>query len=173
MSRIRGHDTTPELRLRQVLWGRGIRYRLQFGTPAARADLAIVGQKLAVFVDGCFWHGCPDHYVPPRTSREFWANKLRANVERDQRQTQMLHDAGWRVLRFWEHEVAEDAEAVASAIEHALAAGHGRRGPQPRVVAVEFLDAAGSLERRHLQALTPARELGSVVRERCTRKWHR
>src|SRR5262249_7134199 len=136
MSRIRGRDTTPEVRLRQILWRRGLRYRLQFSTPAGRADLAFYGQRLAVVVDGWFWHGCPEHYVPPRSSRGFCAGKLRGNVERDQRQTQLLCNSGWRVLRFWEHEIAEDAQAVALAIGRALVVGRLRRGPQARVVAV-------------------------------------
>ena len=173
MSRIRGRDTKPEILLRRLLWGRGFRYRVHFKTPAGRADLAFVGKRVAVFVDGCFWHGCPDHYVTPRSSRDFWATKLRTNVQRDQRQTQVLRDAGWTVLRFWEHEVAEDPEAVASSIECCLEGEAVPRRLEPRVVAVEFVDDVGKVERRHLQALCPARDLGSVVRERSTRKWSR
>lgn len=170
MARIRGTDTKPEILLRQMLWANGQRYRLHFRTPAGRADLAFVGQKVAVFVDGCFWHGCPQHYVPPRSSREFWAGKLRGNVERDQRQTQLLHEAGWRVLRFWEHEVVEYCPAVVRSIARVLSGQRMRLRPEARVVAVEFLDEAGRIERRYLQSLRPVRELGSVVRERSTRK---
>jgi DNA mismatch endonuclease (patch repair protein) len=171
MARIRGTDTWPERLLRQLLWAGGQRYRLHFKTPAGRADLAFVAKRLAVFVDGCFWHGCPQHYVPPRSSRQFWAGKLRGNVERDQRQTQQLHEAGWRVLRFWEHEVAEDCIRVVDAVVRALAGQRTRGRLQARVVAVEFLDEVGRLELRHLQSLSPVRDLGSVVRERSTRKW--
>jgi DNA mismatch endonuclease (patch repair protein) len=146
---------------------------LQFKTPAGRADLAFVGRKLAVFVDGCFWHGCPEHYVPPRSSSGFWSRKLRNNVKRDQRQTHLLRDAGWLVLRFWEHEVAEDPEAVASRIERCIRDGNDARGRQPRVVWVEFVDDTGQLERRHLQSLESAEDLGMEVRERSTRKWRR
>lgn len=85
MSRIRGRDTKPEVSLRRLLWSRGCRYRVHFKTPAGRADLAFVGKKVAIFVDGCFWHGCPEHSVAPRSSRPFWEGKLRANVHRDQR----------------------------------------------------------------------------------------
>ena len=173
MSRIRGRDTKPEVSLRRLLWRRGCRCRVHFKTPAGRADLAFVGKKVAIFVDGCFWHGCPEHYVAPRTSRPFWERKLRTNVERDQRQTQVLGEAGWKVLRFWEHEVVEDPDAIAACIERCLGGCEEKPGPRPRVVAVEFLDDAGKMERRHLQSLYPAEELGAVVRERSTRKWNR
>ncbi|MCK5945527.1 MAG: very short patch repair endonuclease [Planctomycetes bacterium] len=173
MARIRGRDTSPELLLRRLLWARGMRYRVHFRTPAGRADLTFVGKRVAVFVDGCFWHGCPEHYVTPRSSREFWATKLRANVQRDQRQTEVLECAGWTVLRFWEHEVGEDPEAVASCIARCLDGRAASRGGQPRVVAVDFVDDVGKVERRHLQTLSPVRELGSVVRERSTSKWDR
>lgn len=171
MSRIKGRNTLPEVRLRSCLWGRGHRYRLHLRTVGGRPDLAFVGKKVAVFIDGCFWHGCPTHYVPPRSSREFWAGKLRINVERDQRQTQLLHNAGWRVLRFWEHEVAEDIEAVLRSIELTLAGKRVRTRSRARVVAVEFLDDDGQLERRYLQGLRPALDMGSMIRERSTKKW--
>ena len=117
MSRIRGSDTTPELLLRQRLWSDGLRYRLKYKVPAGRPDLVFPGARVVVFMDGCFWHGCPDHYVRPSSRSTFWAQKLAENVERDQRQTRELEAAGWRVIRIWEH---EDATAGADRIEAAV-----------------------------------------------------
>jgi len=70
-----------------------------------RPDVVFPGPKVAVFIDGCFWHGCPEHYVRPRSRTEFWAEKLAQNVARDRRQTLALEAQGWRVVRVWEHDV--------------------------------------------------------------------
>lgn len=105
MSRIRGGDTGPELLLRRAVWGRGLRYRVNFRVGRVRPDLVFVGARLAVFVDGCFWHGCPQHSTMPKNNREFWEQKLRRNRERDTENTQWLEAEGWRVLRIWEHEI--------------------------------------------------------------------
>jgi len=95
MARIRGRDTTQEVLLRRELWHRGLRYRIHYRTIGGCADLAFIGKRIVIFLDGCFWHGCPDHYVPPRTSRAFWEKKLRDNVARDQRMTLLLEGVGW------------------------------------------------------------------------------
>src|SRR4051812_22667472 len=108
MARIRAGDTQPEVQLRCALWKRGLRYRVNYRTPGGRADLALPGRKVAIFVDGCFWHGCPEHYVRPRSPSAFWERKLLENVSRDRRQTQQLLDAEWIPIRLWEHEVRED-----------------------------------------------------------------
>ena len=105
MARIHSSDTRPEVILRHALWRAGLRYRLNAKTPSGRADLVFRRGQLAVFVDGCFWHGCPDHYVRPRNREHFWAKKLRENVARDRRQTVTLEALGWRVYRIWEHDV--------------------------------------------------------------------
>lgn len=161
------------MRLRALLWSRGHRYRLQYRTAAGRADIVFVRKQVAVFLDGCFWHGCPEHYVPPRSSRSFWSRKLRDNVTRDQRQTALLHEAGWLPLRFWEHELFESPERIVAWIEKALAGRRPSLGLQPRVVAVDFIDRDGKRERRCLQTLWPVRDFGVVIRERSTRKWSR
>lgn len=171
MARIRGRDTAPEVALRRILWREGHRYRVNYRTVGGRADIAFPGRKLAIFLDGCFWHGCPDHYVPPRSSRPFWAGKLRQNVRRDRRQTLLLEGEGWRVLRFWEHEVGQDPARVAGVIERVLAGTRIRQGAQPRVIQVDFVSDNGSLERQHLEPLREERSLGLVVRERSTTKW--
>lgn len=105
MSRIKGRDTGPELSLRRKVWALGLRYRLQYRIGRTRPDMVFVGAKLAVFVDGCFWHGCPQHSTTPKNNRDFWEQKLRRNRERDVENTLWLEAEGWRVLRLWEHEI--------------------------------------------------------------------
>jgi len=115
MSKIRGRDTTPELLLRRSLWSKGIRYRLKariFGKP----DIVIQGRKLAIFVDGCFWHGCPEHGVQPKSNHEFWKSKIQGNIVRDKKVTAKLEKEGWTVLRFWEHEIENELNSVTSTI---------------------------------------------------------
>lgn len=107
MSRIQGKDTKPELILRKALWASGMRYRLKNRLPG-RPDLYFPGRKLAIFVDGCFWHGCPDHCKVPETNRSFWEKKISKNKARDNEVDLLLKNEGWRVLRFWEHEVKFD-----------------------------------------------------------------
>ena len=102
MSRIRGKDTLPELALRKLLWRAGLRYRLQAALPG-RPDIAFPRQKMAIFVDGCFWHGCPDHYQRPATNRQLLDGKLKTNTRRDRKVDATLLAEGWAVVRFWEH----------------------------------------------------------------------
>jgi DNA mismatch endonuclease (patch repair protein) len=153
MARIGGANTAPEVALRRALWAAGVRYRLQFRTPGGRADVAVPSKRFALFVDGCFWHGCPEHYVRPRSSNVFWDNKLRENVDRDRRQTKTLLAEDWRFVRVWEHEVREHLELV---VEKVLDVLHGRTpwtAGDWRVGRVEFLDDVGARERRHLESL--------------------
>lgn len=114
MSRIHGRDTSPEVKLRHAVWRLGLRYRLNRRIAGIRPDFIFPGMKLVIFVDGCFWHGCPDHYVRPRSNNaDFWAIKLVQNVARDERQMKHLQAEGWRVIRVWEHEVKLDLNATA------------------------------------------------------------
>lgn len=113
----RGRDTRPELRVRSALHRLGYRFRVCLRPlPDLRrsADIVFPRLKIAVFVDGCFWHGCPEHYSQPRTNTEYWANKIGRNVQRDRDTDARLEDAGWRVIRLWEH-VAPTAAAHAVA----------------------------------------------------------
>lgn len=171
MSRIRSTDTTPEMRLRRRLWAEGLRYRLRIKTPGGRPDLVFPAAKIAVFIDGCFWHGCPQHYVRPRTGNDFWARKLVENVERDRRQTLALEEAQWTVLRFWEHAVWEDLDAVVSEIRQALGGVPTREVPRWHVVQVVPLDAQGALERRVMQSLRHQESVRTVEQARTTEKW--
>jgi DNA mismatch endonuclease, patch repair protein len=107
MSRIRGKNTKPELILRQALWKRGFRYRIHFKLPG-RPDIVFPKKRIAIFVDGCFWHGCPQHAVKPKSNTDFWSKKIQGNIDRDKRITEQLRNEGWTVLRFWEHEINKD-----------------------------------------------------------------
>lgn len=100
-------DTAPELALRRVLHAAGLRYRVGFPVPGQRRrtiDVAFTREQVAVFVDGCFWHGCPEHGTQPRSNSSWWTTKLSANQARDRDTDRVLTEAGWTVLRVWEHE---------------------------------------------------------------------
>jgi DNA mismatch endonuclease, patch repair protein len=117
----RKRDTRPELALRSELHRRGLRYRVD-AKPLeglrCRADIVFRRQKLAVFVDGCFWHGCSEHGTAPRTNASYWTAKIARNVERDQVNGEKLTAAGWSVIRVWEHEVpAVAADRIAQLLK--------------------------------------------------------
>jgi DNA mismatch endonuclease, patch repair protein len=104
----RKRDTTPELAIRRALHRSGLRYRLHVKLrvtgATVRPDVVFVRQRLAIFVDGCFWHGCPTHGTAPRANANYWALKIQSNRQRDRRNTEALREAGWTVIRAWEHE---------------------------------------------------------------------
>ena len=120
MKANRGRDTRPEMALRRAVWRRGLLYRVDARPIAGlnrRADLVFRGAKVAVFVDGCFWHSCPTHATRPTAKADFWAAKLDGTVERDRETDTRLEAEGWTVLRFWEHEdPAEAAGRVDTAV---------------------------------------------------------
>ena len=116
MRSVRSRDTGPEMRLRRALWAAGLRYRLGLRVAGVRPDLAFVNKRIAVFVDGCFWHGCPRHYGLPRSNSDFWRRKLEKNQERDRRNDRELAAAGWTVLRFWSCEIRDDLDRVVDEI---------------------------------------------------------
>ena len=118
MSRQRTRDTEPELALRHELHARGMRYRVGYPVPGNRRrsiDIAFVGIRLAVFVDGCFWHGCPTHGTWPTTNAKWWEHKIRMNRTRDADTDRLLREHGWESLRIWEHAVATAADLVVDA----------------------------------------------------------
>lgn len=117
MSSIRSKNTKPEVTLRKALWARGLRFRIQYGKE--HIDIAFPAKKLAIFVDGCFWHGCPIHSHLPKSNEEYWYPKLKKNIERDHQKIQRLETDNWKVLRFWEHELQE-IEKVISKIQFLL-----------------------------------------------------
>jgi DNA mismatch endonuclease, patch repair protein len=112
MSRQRTRNTNPELLLRGELHSRGLRYRLHrrpLANIRREADLVFVASRVAVFVDGCFWHGCPEHGTWPKRNGSFWIDKIEGNRMRDETTVQALEREGWAVVRVWEHELAADA----------------------------------------------------------------
>lgn len=104
MQRQASRDTGPEMALRRALHALGLRYRLHHPGLPGRPDVALPAARLAVFVDGCFWHSCPEHGRTPRNNGGWWAAKLAANVERDRRKDAALAAAGWLPVHVWEHE---------------------------------------------------------------------
>ncbi|MET9389568.1 very short patch repair endonuclease [Streptomyces sp. NPDC006624] len=108
MSRQPRRDTPQELAVRQILHRAGLRYRIHVpvpGMPRRSIDIAFTKYKVAVFLDGCFWHKCPNHTTSPKANAAWWRAKLDRNVMRDRETTEHLSALGWVVLRFWEHEV--------------------------------------------------------------------
>lgn len=115
MSANRGSDTGPELALRKALHALGCRYTLRSKLPG-RPDLVLPSSATVVFVDGCFWHGCPEHSVLPQNNREMWRAKLAANLARDRRVDEELKQLGWKVVRVWEHEIRRSLAVTAQRI---------------------------------------------------------
>jgi DNA mismatch endonuclease (patch repair protein) len=126
MQNTRRRDTSPEKLLRSALHRMGLRFRLDRSPipgMRSRADIVFPRERVAVFVDGCFWHRCPAHGTTPKNNREWWVAKLDGNVERDRRVDEELRRAAWRVVRVWEH---EDVDAGAAKVRDVVVAA--RRG---------------------------------------------
>jgi DNA mismatch endonuclease (patch repair protein) len=136
MSKQARAHTEPEVLLRKLLHAAGLRYRVNLPVPGMKRrtiDVAFTRAKLAVFVDGCFWHSCPQHATFPAANKEWWAEKLAGNVARDAATTAHLEEQGWRVIRVWEHEPpAEVAARVEATLRQAgdggEVGGRGRAG---------------------------------------------
>ncbi|WP_428834284.1 very short patch repair endonuclease [Lentzea roselyniae] len=124
MRRTRRTGTAPELAVRRALHRRGLRYLVDVAPPGTnrrrRVDVLLRGAKIALFVDGCFWHSCPEHGQVPKANREWWEVKLRGVVVRDRDTDLQLAAAGWLVVRVWEH---DDPEQVADRVVALVAAG--------------------------------------------------
>lgn len=123
MANVRQTGTDAELALRREMYRIGLRYRIGYEVlkkPRRVADLAFPGRKIAVFVDGCFWHGCPEHATWPKRNAEFWRRKIEANRQRDADTNARLQANGWTALRFWSHESpVEAAKTVARVVAKA------------------------------------------------------
>jgi DNA mismatch endonuclease (patch repair protein) len=117
----RPSSTMPEVRLRAALHHKGWRFRknfvMRFGNVRTSPDIVFTRHRVAVFVDGCFWHSCPTHATTPKANSDYWVPKLRRNVARDRETTRALQDAGWSVVRIWEHTSVEEAVEI---VERAL-----------------------------------------------------
>lgn len=122
MSKIRGKDTKPELLVRKALFRAGYRYRLRyrFKEMNFRPDIVMVSKRVCIFVDGCFWHGCPRCYRRPKTHKKYWIPKIKRNMERDKQQDEYLKKNGWKVIRIWEHDVKEDIQAVVDSVARVI-----------------------------------------------------
>lgn len=120
MSRQSSRDAAPEVAVRRLLHAAGLRYRVNVpvpGMPRRTIDIVFTKAKIAVFIDGCFWHGCPEHATQPEANAEWWRTKLDKNMARDVEMTDHLTAEGWTVLRFWEHESpAHVADRVAACV---------------------------------------------------------
>jgi DNA mismatch endonuclease (patch repair protein) len=167
MAQVRARNTTPERLIRSAVWRAGLRYRLHRKVQGLRPDLVFPGALLAVFIDGCFWHGCPVHYSSPQSSKSFWSRKLRANYERDVRQNRLLTESGWTVLRVWEHDAYRSLGEVVQRIERALC-GAVDLGADWRVVSTHPFGPTGAdLELRFLRSVSqPGVETHEVAKRK-------
>jgi DNA mismatch endonuclease (patch repair protein) len=130
----RRRDTGPELALRRSLHRRGLRFRKDFRVATAarsvRVDVAFPALRLAIFVDGCFWHSCPEHASVPKANADYWIPKLAENVARDRRNDLDLSEAGWTVVRLWEHESVDAmATRVGDCVDHLRSRAPALRTP--------------------------------------------
>jgi DNA mismatch endonuclease (patch repair protein) len=110
----RGRDTKPELLVRRALHAEGFRFRVDHrpeATLRTRADIVFTKRRIVVYIDGCFWHGCPVHGTQPKANADYWTPKLARNIERDVESTLALEARGWTVLRYWEHEPVTEVVA--------------------------------------------------------------
>lgn len=120
MSMIRSKDTKPEKKLRKKLYSSGLRgYRCNYNL-LGKPDIVFPAKKIAIFVDGCFWHKCPKCFQKPATNKAFWVKKLSANVMRDKKVNLELKKQGWLVLRFWEHDITGALNRCSNQIYKAL-----------------------------------------------------
>lgn len=122
MASVHSKDTRPEIDFRKYLWSKGIRNYRKHPKLPGRPDLVFPKAKLVVFIDGCFWHGCPKHLRMPKSNVEYWQSKIQGNIERDKAVTKRLRTTGYQVLRIWEHEIKEHPERAATKIERKLTA---------------------------------------------------
>mgnify|MGYP002619771559 FL=1 len=120
MQAIRAKETALEKLVRKELWKKGIRYRKNVRGLMGAPDIAIKKYKLVVFLDSCYWHGCPEHGVMPKSNREFWEKKIKRNVDRDMEVTKYYKSRSWTILRFWEHEVKQDLGSVIDRIINSI-----------------------------------------------------
>ena len=120
MSMIKCINTKPEIRLRKLLFSNGLRgYRVKTKIKG-KPDIVFTKKKVAIFIDGCFWHKCPKCFVRPGTNKEFWNKKINSNVKRDKKINNYLKKEGWIIIRLWEHEVRKDIEKCLKKIKSKL-----------------------------------------------------
>ncbi|WP_350212676.1 very short patch repair endonuclease [Botrimarina sp.] len=128
MKRVKQKDTPAELALRSALHRRGLRFRLHRRIEGIAVDIVFIAAKVAVFVDGCFWHGCPLHATYPKSNQSYWLPKLAENMARDHRQTEKLRAAGWKVIRAWEHDCLPPSPGTVRRVERAVTSRRRKAG---------------------------------------------
>ena len=152
MSRLRRRDNGPEMAVRRLLHAAGLRYRVAYRIPGQRRrtiDIAVTRRKIAVYIDGCFWHSCPEHLHLPTANAGWRVRKMAMNRARDAASTAQLEALGWTVLRFWEHEPpARVASAIIAAARHRAEDSHEQLGEQMRAL----LDSRMSLRHARTKA---------------------
>ncbi|MFP3709386.1 very short patch repair endonuclease [Paraburkholderia sp. SIMBA_009] len=134
MAKVRQTGTNAEIALRREMFRIGLRYRVDYEVlkkPRRIADIVFPGRKIAIFVDGCFWHGCPEHATWPKRNAEFWRQKIEANRQRDADTNERLQSLGWTVLRFWSHQSPTEA---ARTVAHMVAMVDSKRCASSRGV---------------------------------------
>jgi DNA mismatch endonuclease (patch repair protein) len=120
MRRVGPKDSKAERAIRSGLHAAGLRFRLQKRVEGVRVDIAFPGARVALMVDGCFWHGCPEHATYPKTNRDYWLPKLEENRRRDEKQSDRLRRNGWLVIRIWEHECVPPRKGLVEGIVRAV-----------------------------------------------------
>ena len=130
MKSNRRADTKPEVAFRSMLHRSGLRFRkdryIKFERRGVKVDVVFPTERVAVFVDGCFWHRCPEHATMPKRNSEYWSTKFRRNIERDRENSENLHETGWLVMRIWEHEV-KNPELAEYAVERVVDSVRARK----------------------------------------------
>jgi DNA mismatch endonuclease (patch repair protein) len=121
MRAIRSKDSKIETSVRLILWRKGFRYRKNVASMRGKPDLVFRKKHVVVFVDSCYWHGCPKHCRMPSSNREYWTRKISNNVNRDKETTKYYRNLGWTVVRAWEHQIKDDFQGIISKIIKAIA----------------------------------------------------
>lgn len=112
MKAVKSYDSKIEVTFRKSLWKFGFRYRKNAGSYFGKPDIVLKKHKTVIFIDSCFWHGCPEHLRMPSSNRDYWVKKIEKNKNRDLQVNKHYHDRGWAVLRIWEHDLVRDLEGT-------------------------------------------------------------
>ncbi|MBU4300684.1 MAG: very short patch repair endonuclease [Nanoarchaeota archaeon] len=119
MAKIKSKNTRVEMTFRKQLRTNEIRYRLNYALEG-KPDIVIPSKKLAIFIDGCFWHGCAKHFRMPKSNKAYWRSKIERNMARDKAVKKTLKSKGWKVMRIWEHEIKNSSERAAKRVKRVL-----------------------------------------------------
>lgn len=133
MSQIRAKNTKPEIKLRKALFQKGLRgYKIHYNLHG-KPDIVFTKYKIAVFIDGCFWHKCPKCFVKPKTKKSYWLKKIENNKKRDKLVNEKLKNEGWLVLRFWEHQIEKEIDNVVKNIQLKLEKVNAGQNCKPQI----------------------------------------